>query len=38
MTENNPVDRSKLDTKRHILTDKKVYPFLQQYHQQALMI
>src|SRR6185312_11840755 len=26
MTGNNPVDRSKLDTKRHILTDKKGIP------------
>ncbi len=26
MTENNPTDRSKLGTKRHILTDKKGIP------------
>ena len=28
MTGNNPVDRSKFDTKRHILTEKKGIPFI----------
>jgi hypothetical protein len=28
MTGNSPTDRSKLGTKRHILTDKKEYPYL----------
>ena len=38
MTGHNPTDRSKLGTKRHILTDKKEFPYLQLYHLQALMM
>ena len=34
MTGNNPVDRSKFGTKRHILTDKKGIPLLLLQHQQ----
>ena len=39
MAGNNPVDRSKFGTKRHILTKKKEYHYLLlQHQQQALKI